>query len=141
MSKKINLLGEVDNFFLALKDRLDRAGALFTSDSEEADIIVGLGKYAADESVDIAIIAENEDSRSGNFSEIKNANLIIRIHDLMIPEGGQGWGSEDVEEWVQWIKHGTHEITPEVKPKHWVHIRDTTAVSYTHLTLPTKRIV
>ena len=52
MSKKINLLGEVDNFFLALKDRLDRAGALFTLDSEEADITVGLGKYAADESVD-----------------------------------------------------------------------------------------
>ena len=71
MSNKINLLGEVDNFFLALKDRLDRAGALFTSDSEEADIIVGLGKYAANESVDIAIIAENEDSRSGNFSEVK----------------------------------------------------------------------
>ena len=40
MSKKINLLGEVDNFFLALKDRLDRAGALFTPDSEEADITV-----------------------------------------------------------------------------------------------------
>ena len=54
MSKKINLLGEVDNFFLALKDRLDRAGASFTSDSEDADITVGLGKYAANESVDIA---------------------------------------------------------------------------------------
>ena len=67
MSKKINLLGEVDNFFLALKDRLDRAGASFTSDSEDADITVGLGKYAANESVDIAIIAENEDSRSGNI--------------------------------------------------------------------------
>ena len=90
MSKKINLLGEVDNFFLALKDRLDRAGASFTSDSEDADITVGLGKYAANESVDIAIIAENEDSRSGHLSEVKNANLIIRIHDLMIPEGGQG---------------------------------------------------
>ena len=107
MSKKINLLGEVDNFFLALKDRLDRAGASFTSDSEDADITVGLGKYAANESVDIAIIAENEDSRSGNLSEVKNADLIIRIHDLMIPEGGQGWGPEDVEEWVQWIKDGT----------------------------------
>ena len=126
MSKKVNLLGEVDNFFLALKDRLDRAGALFTSSSEEADITVGLGKYAADESVDVAIIAENDDFRSGNFSEIKGAGLVIRIHDLMIPEGGQGWGPEDVEEWVQWIKDGTHEITPEVKPKHWVHIRDTT---------------
>ena len=67
MSKKINLLGEVDNFFLALKDRLDRSGALFTSDSEEADITVGLGKYAENESVDIAIIAENEDPRSGNI--------------------------------------------------------------------------
>ena len=126
MSKKINLLGETDNFFLALKDRLDRAGALFTSDSEEADITVGLGKYAGDKSVDIAIIAENTDSRSGNISEIRDAGLIIRIHDLMIPEGSQGWGSEDVEEWVQWIKDGNHDITP---------------VSYTHLTLPTKRIV
>ena len=103
MSKKVNLLGEVDNFFLALKDRLDRAGALFTSSPEEADITVGLGKYAADESVDVAIIAENDDLRSGNFSEIKGAGLVIRIHDLMIPEGGQGWGPEDVEEWVQWL--------------------------------------
>ena len=126
MSKKINLLGETDNFFLALKDRLDRAGALFTSDSEEADITVGLGKYDGDKSVDIAIIAENADSRSGNISEIRDAGLIIRIHDLMIPEGSQGWGSEDVEEWVQWIKEGTHDITPEIQPKYWVHIRDTT---------------
>ena len=68
MSKKINLLGESDNFFLALKDRLDRAGALFTSDSKEADITIGLGKYAGDKSVDIAIIAENDDSRSGSIS-------------------------------------------------------------------------
>ncbi len=126
MSKKINLLGKEDNFFLALKDRLERAGASFTTSSEDADITIGLGKYANNELVDVAIIAENTDSRSGNISDIRTAGLIIRIHDLMIPEGSQGWGPEDVEEWVKWIKNGTSEITPEIQPKHWVHIRDTT---------------
>ena len=126
MSKMINLLGEKDNFFLALKDRLERAGALFTSDSEEADLIVGLGKHALNKSVDVAIIAENDDSRSGDFDTIINAGLIIRIHDLMIPEGSQGWGPVDVEEWIDWVRDGKIDFTPEIKPKHWVHIRDAT---------------
>ena len=126
MSKKVALLGEKDNFFFALKDRLERAGAIFTHDSEEVDITIGLGKYALDELVDVAIIAENDDPRSGNLDEIKNAGLIIRIHDLMVPEGSQGWGSADVEEWVDWIRTGTTDVAPEIKPKHWVHIRDTT---------------
>ena len=126
MSKKVALLGEKDNFFFALKDRLERAGAIFSHDSEEVDITIGLGKYALDKLVDVAIIAENDDPRSGNLDEIKNVGLIIRIHDLMIPEGSQGWGPVDVEEWVDWIRAGTTDVTPEIKPKHWVHIRDTT---------------
>ena len=126
MSKKVALLGEKDNFFFALKDRLERAGAILTHDSEEVDITIGLGKYALDELVDVAIIAENDDPRSGNLDEIKNVGLIIRIHDLMIPEGSQGWGPVDVEEWVDWIRTGTTGVAPEIKPKHWVHIRDTT---------------
>ena len=126
MSKKINLLGDKDNFFFALKDRLERAGASFTDEPEEADLTVGLGKSALDELVDVAIIAVNEDSRSGNFDEIKNAGLIIRIHDLMIPEGGQGWGPVDVEEWVDLIRGGSIDLTPDIKPQYWVHIRDAT---------------
>ena len=126
MSKKIALLGEKDNFFFALKDRLERAGAILSHDSEEVDITIGLGKYALDELVDVAIIAENDDPRSGNLDGIKNVGLIIRIHDLMVPEGSQGWGPADVEEWVDWIRAGTTDVTPEIKPKHWVHIRDTT---------------
>jgi hypothetical protein len=126
MSKKIVLLGEKDNFFLAMKDRLERLGAFLTHDSEEADLTIGLGSHALDESVDVAIIAENGDPRSGNMKEIKNAGLIIRIHDLMIPEGSQGWGPVDVEEWVDWVKNESSELTPEIQPKHWVHIRDTT---------------
>ena len=77
MSKKVALLGEKDNFFFALKDRLERAGAIFSHDSEEVDITIGLGKYALDELVDVAIIAENDDPRSGNLDEIKNVGLII----------------------------------------------------------------
>ncbi len=126
MSKKIALLGEKDNFFHALKDRLERAGAIFTHDSTDADITVGLGQYATNDLVDVAIIAENDDPRSGNLDQIKNAGLIIRIHDLMIPEGSQGWGPIDVEDWVEWIRAESIELTPEIKPKHWVHIRDTT---------------
>ena len=60
------------------------------------------------------------------MDEIKNVGLIIRIHDLMVPEGSQGWGPAEVEEWVDWIRTGTTGVAPEIKPKHWVHIRDTT---------------
>ena len=126
MSKKINLLGDKDNFFFALKDRLERAGASFTDEPEEADLTVGLGKRALDELVDVAIIAVNEDSRRGNFDEIKNAGLIIRIHDLLIPEGGQGWRPVDVEEWVDLIRGGSIDLTPDIKPQYWFHIRDAT---------------
>ena len=117
MSKKIVLLGEKDNFFLALKDRLERAGAIFTHDSDDADITVGLGQYATNDLVDVAIIAENDDPRSGNLDQIKNAGLIIRIHDLMIPEGSQGWGPIDVEDWVEWIRVESLDLTPGIKPK------------------------
>ena len=98
--------------------------------SKTKDITGGLPRVAelfeARRPKDSAIIAENDDPRSGNLDEIKNVGLIIRIHDLMIPEGSQGWGPVDVEEWVDWIRAGTTDVTPEIKPKHWVHIRDTT---------------
>ena len=110
----------------AESDELSMFEHLISVSGVGPSIARGMLSSMAPKEIRAAIIAENDDPRSGNLDQIKNAGLIIRIHDLMIPEGSQGWGPIDVEDWVEWIRVESLDLTPEIKPKHWVHIRDTT---------------
>ena len=82
MPKNVHITGMVDSFRQALEDRLQRAGATITDDSDAADISVSMGEGA---SGDIAIVPY--DSQPGE------ADLVVRVHDLLVPEGAEIWGS------------------------------------------------
>ena len=43
MTKVVHLLGEQDAVYLAIADRLERAGATFSQNIEDADLIIAVG--------------------------------------------------------------------------------------------------
>ena len=79
--KTVHIIGTVDAFRQALEDRLLRAGASITDDNDAADITISIGEEV---SADIAIVYSD--------SEHTEAGLIVKVHDLLVPEGAQGWG-------------------------------------------------
>ena len=46
MTKVVRLLGDQDAVYLALADRLERAGATFTQNKEDSDLIIAIGENA-----------------------------------------------------------------------------------------------
>ncbi|HIC50042.1 MAG: hypothetical protein CXX69_06205 [Candidatus Thalassarchaeum betae] len=116
MPKVVHISGAVDAFYHALADRLHRAGATLTDDPEEADVTVGIGEGA---SGDVAVVPAHVDHGE--------AGLVVRIHDLLIPEGAVDWGTEVLHEWADWVKDGAEGIhPPDIEARHWVHVRDAT---------------
>ena len=116
MPKIVHISGAVDAFYHALADRLQRAGATLTEDPNEAEVIVGIGDGA---SGDVAIVPAH--------AEHGEADLVVRIHDLLVPEGAIDWGSEVIHEWADWVRDGAEGIhPPDIEARHWVHIRDAT---------------
>ena len=113
--KAVHLLGEIDSVYHAIADRLIRAGASLTDSREVAEITVAIGTAAAnsaDPAADIAVIPPD-------------SKIIVRVHDLLVPEGLTGWGSEVIHEWVEWVKEGAEGLAPgDLEARHWVHIRD-----------------
>ncbi len=121
MPKAIHLLGEVDAVYRALADRLERAGATLVPKREDAELTVSLGNssHTASPPADIAVIP--------NDLENPIADIVVRVHDLLVPEGVIGWGSDVLNDWVEWVKEGTEGIAPpDIDARHWVHIRDAT---------------
>jgi len=115
MSKSVHLTGTVDAFRDALEDRLKRAGATITEDSDTADISVSIGDGS---SADIAIVPSE--------TQHCEAGMVVRIHDLLVPEGAELWGSQAIHEWADWIM-GEAEGEPKAdEQRHWVHVRDAT---------------
>ena len=116
--------GAVDAIYHALAGRRDRAGARLTDEPSEAEVTVGLGDGA---SGDVAIVPAHV--------EHGEASLVVRIHDLLVPEGAIDWSEEIIHEWADWVRDGTAGIhPPELEARHWVHVRDTTgANSLLHL--------
>ena len=120
MTKVVHLLGEQDAVYLAIADRLERAGATFSKNIEDADLIIAVGRTSLTTSeIDIAVIPAKEKN--------PNAKLIFRVHDILVPQQVNGWGSKILSDWVDWVKDGSEGNPPEdVEARHWVHIRDAT---------------
>jgi len=116
MGKKVHIVGERDVFFDAISDRLTRAGAIFTEDRENADVVVSLGKGS---SGDVVVVPGD--------AEAGDASLIVRIHDLLIPESSSEWGPMDIHEWSYRIMEGVNENEVSgIRARHWLHVRDAT---------------
>ena len=118
-TQSIFLIGEIDAVYHSLANRLQRSGAILTEDREDADLTVSLGKvsHTLYPPPDVAIIPA--------FMDEPIADLVVKVHDLLVPEGAIGWGTEILHEWVEWVKSGFEGITPpDIEARHWVHIRD-----------------
>ncbi|HJL54483.1 MAG: hypothetical protein QGF28_00175 [Candidatus Thalassarchaeaceae archaeon] len=114
MPRVIHIDGVDDGFRDALIDRLQRAGADFAEDRGEADVTIGLGGGA---SGDIVIIPRN--------APHGDAKLVVRVHDLILPSDGRGWGTEILRDWVEGIKREeAEEHHGDTKASYWVHVRD-----------------
>ena len=120
MTKVVHLLGEQDAVYLALADRLERAGATLTQNKEDSDLVIAIGANSPPMAeIDIAIIP----AKISN----PNAKLIFRIHDILVPQQVNGWGVEILSDWINWVKAGSQGNPPEdIDARHWVHIRDAT---------------
>ena len=120
MTKAVHLIGRQDAVYLALADRLKRAGATFTENKEDSDLIMAIGGNAPFSSeIDVAVIPSN-------FST-PNAKLTFRVHDILVPQQVNGWGVEVLSVWIDWVKSGSQGYPPEdIDARHWVHIRDAT---------------
>ena len=116
MGKKVHIVGERDVFFDAISDRLNRAGAIITDDRQNADVVVSLGKGS---SGDIVVVPGD--------METGDASLIVRIHDLLIPESPNEWGPRDIHEWSYSIMEGANKNeASDFQARHWLHVRDAT---------------
>jgi len=114
MPRIIHIDGVDDGFRATLIDRLQRAGAVLAGEKEEADVRVGLGEGASGDIVIIPRNASHGDSR-----------LVVRIHDMILPSGGEGWGTGILRECVEVVKRGEIESHPSsTKSSYWVHVRD-----------------
>ena len=40
----------------------------------------------------------------GDFENNPNAKLIFRVHDILVPQKVNGWGSKILSDWVDWVK-------------------------------------
>jgi len=120
MTKVVHLLGEQDAVYLALADRLERAGATFCQNIKHADLIIAIGRIPLTTSeIDVAVIPANIAN--------PNAKIVFRVHDIIVPQQVNGWGVEILSDWVNWVKCGSQGIPPEdIDARHWVHIRDAT---------------
>ena len=120
MTKVVHLLGEQDAVYLAIADRLERAGATFSQNIEDADLIIAVGRISLTTSrIDVAVIPAKEKN--------PNAKIIFRVHDILVPQQVNGWGNKILSDWVVWVKDGSEGNPPQdVEARYWVHIRDAT---------------
>ena len=113
MPKSVFLSGWEDGFSEALRDRLERANVNLCDNEDSSDLTVGLGENA---SGDLVILP----------SRLQSGDSLIEIfvHDLVVPFGGNSWGTALISKWVHEIKNG---LEPEFDPEgihYWVHVRD-----------------
>ena len=76
MSNRIHFVGNEGYFIQILRDRLLRAGALFTDEPANSDIVIAVGDGF---SGDISIVYGDQEPGS--------ADIVITIHDLLSPDG------------------------------------------------------
>tara|TARA_B100000575_G_scaffold62436_2_gene47532 strand:- start:10644 stop:11327 length:684 start_codon:yes stop_codon:yes gene_type:complete len=115
MSDSFCIVGNEEFFIQALHDRLLRAGASFVDEAESADFVIAVGEGFHG---DMIILSGSQKSKDSDF--------VVRIHDLLSPEGKlRSWGDDVLHNWARLITQGskTYSMT-ENEPKFWVHIRD-----------------
>ena len=115
MSNRIHFVGNEEYFIQILRDRLLRAGALFTDEPANSDIVIAVGDGF---SGDISIVYGDQEPGS--------ADIIITIHDLLSPDGKlTHWGDSELHDWAKTIMKGD-EISPLKRQNYrfWVNIRD-----------------
>ncbi len=115
MSNRIHFVGNEEYFIQILRDRLLRAGALFTDEPANSDIVIAVGDGF---SGDISIVYGDQEPGS--------ADIVITIHDLLSPDGKlTHWGDSELHDWAKTIMKGD-EISPLKRQNYrfWVNIRD-----------------
>ena len=113
MPKSVFLSGWEDGFSEALRDRLERANVNLCSNKDSSELTIGLGENASGDLVILPSGLQSDDSR-----------IEISVHDLVVPVGGNSWGTAPISKWVHEIKNG---LEPEFDPEgihYWVHVRD-----------------
>ena len=116
MTKKIHLSGDEDDFLLALRDRLSRAGAIFVESPDNAEYVVVFGQQSIG---DMEIVTPDQDPGG--------SDLVVVIHDLLSPRGGSThWGDSELHSWAKQVREDAMEAetSPTSLPRHWVHVRD-----------------
>lgn len=116
MTKKIFLSGNEDDFSQALADRLQRAGAILTQSSDDAEYVIHFGHESIG---NMAIVPFHK--------ETNHPGLVVVIHDLLSPEGNSThWGDEELHGWANEIREGTLDFDSlrNFSPRYWVHVRD-----------------
>tara|TARA_B100000029_G_scaffold64936_1_gene58115 strand:+ start:4817 stop:5485 length:669 start_codon:yes stop_codon:yes gene_type:complete len=112
MPKSVHFSGTNDGLRQAIEDRLVRAGASISEEPQGADMNIGLG---TDLECDIAVLPPGSDS--------DRADLVVRLCDVIIPNGGRDWGTGTLLDWVDQVKHGLEPQTGS-DSRYWVNVRD-----------------
>lgn len=112
MPRSIHLFGQSDGLRDVLEDRFSRAGAIIQGESIHADLSIGL---STKEKCNLAILPEDMDS--------ENADLVITLSDVIIPNGGDNWGNGAIKEWVQKVMRD-EDLESSTETRYWVNVRD-----------------
>ncbi len=113
MTIEVSINGKKDFFYLALEDRLIRAGASIVDFPSHKTIKIGID---TDDDSDIMIVPGlNTNTRS---------RVIISIYDLLIPNGKNKWGSNIIYEMLEYIKNDNSPSFNAEEAYYWVNIRD-----------------
>ena len=114
MPRTVHIAGPADGFQAAMLDRLVRAGASFCDNPEDANVSLGIGQGSSGN-----IVVIPSDSTPGS------AELVVRIHDLIVPSGKREWGTGLLLDWVAGVKSGRIEgLTIDPITRYWVHVND-----------------
>ena len=113
MTIEVTINGKRDFFYLALEDRLIRAGVSIVDFPSHKTIKIGID---TDDDSDLMIVPG---SATNNRSRV-----IISIYDLLIPTGKNKWGSNIIYEFLEYIKHDNPPSFNAEEAYYWVNIRD-----------------
>ena len=94
MPNMVTLQGEEDNFFLSLKQRLERIG-IDTDASDGLHILCWHSGPAVE--CDLVI----RPSTSEPYPCEVDCELVL--HDLYVPDGSENWGPKEIEHQISWL--------------------------------------
>lgn len=114
MPNMVALQGEEDNFFLSLKERLERIG-IDTNSSDGVHIFCWHSGPAVE--CDLVI----RPSTSTPYPCEVQCELVL--HDLYVPNGSGKWGPKEIEHQILWLNNPVGD-SPQGEARYWIHVRD-----------------